>query len=261
MKKLSLTVLAFSVFAAGSAFAADLPLPVKALPLPVDLWTGWYVGGNLGVSFGTLNETTTRGPTDILFTQQSTPFNGVVGGVQGGYNWHMNPSWLFGLETDFQGTSERASISESQVLTTTVFNALATTNAAVLPVTAALTDTESLLWFGTARARVGWTPNPGALLYATGGLAYGGINSSDVLTLGKLTPVNASFNTVRVGWTAGGGVEVFVAPNWTAKVEYLYIDFGSFTNTFAGLATFNPIMVSTHITDQIVRVGVNYHFY
>jgi hypothetical protein len=57
------------------------------------------------------------------------------------------------------------------------------------------------------------------------------------------------------------GGEVFVARNWTVRVEYLYTDFSSFTNTFAGAGAFNPIMVSTHLTDQIARVGFNYHFF
>jgi outer membrane immunogenic protein len=253
MKKLSLTVLAFSVLAAGSAFAADLPLPVKAPPLPVDLWTGWYAGGNFGGSFGTLNETATRGVADILIPPvQSTRFNGILGGVQAGYNWHMDSSWLFGLETDFQGTSEQASLRWAQAAT---FNTLAIGLPAV-----SLNNTERLPWFGTARARIGWTPNAGALLYATGGVAYGGINGSDSLTVGALAPINASFNTVRVGWTVGGGVEVFVAPKWTVKAEYLYMDFGTFTNRFVGAGTFNPVNISTHLTDQVGRAGFNYHF-
>jgi hypothetical protein len=48
--------------------------------------------------------------------------------------------------------------------------------------------------------------------------------------------------------------------NWTVKVEYLYIDLGSYTNTLTGLTPFTPIALSTHVTDNIVRAGVNYHF-
>jgi opacity protein-like surface antigen len=54
---------------------------------------------------------------------------------------------------------------------------------------------------------------------------------------------------------------VFVARNWTVKVEYLYTDFGRFTNMFAGAGAFNLIMVSTHLTHQIARVAFNYHFF
>jgi len=243
MKKLSFIVAGFCALAASApAFAAPPP--------PIDMWSGWYAGGNIGASFGTLNETVTFGPANALFGSSSTQFNGVIGGAQAGYNWHVNPSWLVGLETDFQGSSEKASVSLSRTI---IINDPA--------ITFGLTDTEKLPWFGTVRGRIGWTPNAGALLYATGGFAYGGINSSDSLAVTGLAPTSASFTTVRVGWTVGTGVEVFLVPNWTAKVEYLFMDFGSFSNTFAGLGFVNPITVSAHLTDSIVRVGFNYHFF
>ena len=66
---------------------------------------------------------------------------------------------------------------------------------------------------------------------------------------------------MRAGWTAGGGGEAIVAPNWTVNVEYLYVDFGTFSNTFNSLGVFGPpIMLSTHVTDNIVLAGFNYHF-
>lgn len=66
---------------------------------------------------------------------------------------------------------------------------------------------------------------------------------------------------MRAGWTAGGGGEVFVAPNWTVFVEYLYVDFGTFSNTFNSLGFFGPTMtLNTHVTDNIVLAGFNYHF-
>jgi outer membrane immunogenic protein len=64
----------------------------------------------------------------------------------------------------------------------------------------------------------------------------------------------------RAGWTAGGGVEAIVATNWSVKVEYLYMDFGTFNTTFTGAGVFTPIVLSTRLTDNIVRVGFNYHF-
>ncbi|MDE1973843.1 MAG: porin family protein, partial [Hyphomicrobiales bacterium] len=107
------------------------------------------------------------------------------------------------------------------------------------------------------RGRIGWTPNQGALLYLTGGLAYGGVTSNPTFNT-----FSANFSTARVGWVVGTGVEVFIVKNWTAKAEYLYMDLGSITNTFnVGLAPPVPFVVNSHITDQIVRVGFNYHFW
>jgi outer membrane immunogenic protein len=165
----------------------------------------------------------------------------------------VNPSWLLGFETDFQGSSEQSSASSTVLVAVPVIRGgLAPPNT--------LSDTEKLPWFGTVRGRIGWTPNAGTLVYATGGLAYGGIASNETFTSGGLpAPVNANFNTTRVGWTVGGGAEFFVAKNWTVKAEALYIDLGTVTNTFAAGAF--PVGVSAHLTDIIARVGFNYHFF
>ena len=117
----------------------------------------------------------------------------------------------------------------------------------------------------TAR-RIGVLASPTWLFYATGGLAYGEIKSNETLTVaGGPFPGGVfanSFNTTRAGWTAGGGVEGVITGNWTAKLEYLYMDYGKINNTFAGVAPlFSPINLSTHVTDNVVRAGINYHFH
>jgi outer membrane immunogenic protein len=240
-RKLSLAAFAICAFAAAPAFAADLALPVKAPPLPsYDPWNGWYIGANLGGSFGQARD----GAASPLaaFTNSNSNVNGIVGGGQVGYNWHVSPLWLIGLEADFQGSSQQGT----------------GTGTAALPVIASLNDNEKLPWFGTVRGRVGITPNPGWLIYATGGLAYGDVNSNETLSVGALMTASSSSNTVRAGWTAGGGVEAVVAPNWTVKAEYLYVDLGSFTNTFTGAGT--SVALGTHLTDNIVRAGFDFHF-
>ena len=101
-------------------------------------------------------------------------------------------------------------------------------------------------------------PRPGWLLYATGGYAYARLDTTASATAGALTAsVNTSEN--RNGWTVGGGSEMMLAPNWTAKVEYLYLDFGSKTTSYIlpGIATLND-NVRTHL--HVVRTGVNYKF-
>ena len=64
---------------------------------------------------------------------------------------------------------------------------------------------------------------------------------------------------------AGRGIEGVVSGNWTAKLEYLYMDFGNVSGSFitpvvapsGGLLTAS---YNSHITDNILRVGLNYRF-
>jgi outer membrane immunogenic protein len=253
MRKVFVACVALSALAAP-AFAADLatkapPAPPPYTPPPPPMWTGWYIGGNIGGSFGTASDSATFAGVPVGVG--SPRLDGVVGGGQIGYNWQAN-AWVFGLEADIQGTSEDGSNSASETVTPIGILALA-------PVTGTLGYSEKLPWFGTVRGRVGVLANPNWLLYATGGLAYGEVDTNTTLTAGALA-VSNNFDTTRVGWTAGGGVEAFLTRNWSAKIEYLYVDLGSFSNTFTGLGVFTPVALSTHVTDNIVRAGLNYHF-
>jgi outer membrane immunogenic protein len=146
---------------------------------------------------------------------------------------------------------------------------------AALPVTNNLS--EKLDWFGTVRGRIGPTITPTILAYVTGGLAYGEVHATNTVTgtnlvgaQGVNTPPTAvavlassSNNFTKVGWTAGAGLEGVISGNWTAKVEYLYIDLGDVSGSFVtpSIATSGAFVTSrysSHITDNILRVGVNY---
>jgi outer membrane immunogenic protein len=253
MKRLLSAVSALAAFATiGTAGAADLAL--KAPPLaPVDAWAGWYAGVNVGGSWGRARDTTTDGAPAVQFASTSSNLDGVIGGGQIGYNWRSN-NWLFGLEADIQGSSQRGTANSAGTAGFFV------PGIGVITINGTLSDQEKLPWFGTVRGRVGVLASPTWLLYATGGLAYGEIQSSEALTVGAATVVN-NFNTTRAGWTVGGGVEGVLSGNWTAKLEYLYMDFGTINNRYTGLLFFNPMFLSTHVTDNIVRVGLNYHFH
>jgi outer membrane immunogenic protein len=101
--------------------------------------------------------------------------------------------------------------------------------------------------------------------YVTGGLAIGQIDTdltvNGVNGLGPV-PVFFSFDKTKLGWTVGGGIEARISGNWTAKIEYLYVDLGSVSGTAVDLTNIIPIRVgySSDITDNIVRVGLNYKF-
>ena len=123
------------------------------------------------------------------------------------------------------------------------------------------------------RGRIGYTVTPTVLLYGTGGLAYGDIKTDGTIS----DPATFSTSTVKAGWTIGAGVEGRISGNWTAKLEYLYMDLGSVSG--GAVATGIPIVCTnpnaarlpctvntafsssgSGLTDNIVRVGVNYKF-
>ena len=99
----------------------------------------------------------------------------------------------------------------------------------------------------------------------TGGLAYGEIrstlNTTTVTTTGVVTATSAGVNNTRTGWTVGAGSEWMFAKQWSAKLEYLYMDYGHITDGFIGTGGFAALGINSHVTDNVVRAGVNYHFH
>jgi outer membrane immunogenic protein len=269
MKRMLMGIAAAASLAATGAFAADLPARTYTkAPVyvePIFNWTGFYVGGNVGYSWGNSDNSTTI--TRFLTGQPllatlngtntaSNNANGVIGGGQFGYNWQMQ-NWLFGLEADIQGSGERGS-SAITCLRCSDDNANIVTNL-----------TQRLDWFGTARGRIGALVTPTVLLYGTGGLAYGEVNvgGSASGNFNGLTVAIPGNSSTRAGWTLGAGVEGVIGGNWTAKLEYLYMDLGTvsggpipLTGILVATRTTAGLSYSSHFTDNIVRVGVNYHF-
>jgi outer membrane immunogenic protein len=271
VKKLGLATIAWIAAASfGAAVAADLPpaykAPVKAVA-PASGWTGLYIGGNVGYGWDSGSSGVSALATDAALapalaaflaagsypTSLSPSAKGVIGGGQIGYNWQLPSQWLVGLEADLQASGIKGSASQ-------------TLSPAFLDMTSTGV-TKSIDWFGTARGRVGFLVTPQWLLYGTGGLAYGETKSSFTTT--DLTSgcqpsatlcANGASSGVRAGWTAGAGTEAMLAPNWSIKVEYLYVDLGGrsvSTPSFTLPITFSS---STAFREQIVRVGLNYHF-
>ena len=268
----------------GSALAADKRVTAgttAAGVLSPYNWTGFYLGGNVGYGFG-------QSRTDVFFsdagtgtpplaTGSSSKFNGVLGGAQTGYNWQAG-YWLLGLEVDIQHTNQRATRSYACPGT------LCNSGIAGFDAPASLVHTQELDWFGTLRARVGVTATPDALLYATGGLALAGISHVGTISGASLTPVldengapalDANTNpittrgsntaglfdqTTKLGWAAGVGVETHLIGNLSGKIEYLHMNFAADSVSAGNPNNATPLAVGLHsrITDDIVRVGLNY---
>ena len=256
MKRILTIVLGWAAMSTAPAFAADLRVKAAPAPMaPVMNWTGAYIGGNVGYSWGRSdNDIHVTGLPPVLFgistaslargDRDETNVDGFVGGVQAGYNWQA-ANWVLGMESDFQASGQRGD---------TRYCGLGGTTCAV----AAVDASHRLPWFGTSRSRVGYLVTPAMLLYATGGLAYGQVKSDYTLNIQGLPPAAAHFKDVKAGWTAGAGVEFAWAGNWSSKLEYLYMDLGTSEVTISAAGV--SLGVDRRFSDHIVRFGLNYRF-
>jgi outer membrane immunogenic protein len=302
MKRLFLSALAFAAVAMGSALAADLPrkAPPAPPPPPPYNWTGFYAGLNGGYSWGQargdvnapfLGDLPFTDPTLLSLNSRVSsgnlkPHGGIFGG-QMGYNWQVGPSWVWGIETDIQWSGQKSTRNGAATASGSGFveDCDPACSAAFLSDTASAASSieAKLTWFGTTRLRGGLLVTPTTLLYATGGVAYGGtkisgnvggtttrtctngVEGDECSDLGipasQTRSVAGSFSRSRtnVGWTVGAGVEgaAWWAHNWTWKIEYLYMDLGN-----DNLNSVNGLFVGNNIrfTDNIVRAGLNYRF-
>jgi outer membrane immunogenic protein len=218
---------ALFIAAAAQAWAADLPEPAPPPPrapasyMPVVAtvynWGGLYYGVNGGYGFGTSNWTQGAVSTGNFNT------SGFTAGATVGANLQAD-AFVFGIDGDFDAMGIKGS--------TNVCGGAAC-------------QTEDT-WLATIRARVGYAVDR-VLIYGTAGGAFGNVMANSA--------ASTSFQSeTKAGWTAGAGVEAALADNWTARIEYLFVDLqnGSF-NTAGG-----PISVK--FDASLIRVGVDYKF-
>lgn len=246
-------------------------------------WTGFYAGINGGGGFGVgSTEQTAEFSSKLLGTNgllsnsgRYSPVGGNLGG-QLGYNRQMS-CFLIGVEADWEWASQRESTNNS-------------TSPATLPFFGAgangfgysLTEQHEVTEFGTARLRSGVIFN-NSLLYLTGGLAWGTVKDSldfrgsannlifpAALQPGPFLPSEASFTHTCIGWTAGAGVETKLSTHWSLKLEYIFVDLGTVSQTMPIRINpaFGPVFNSGTasatskwvVTDNIFRIGLNYKF-
>src|SRR6202165_1520016 len=173
MKRIFIGIAAIASLLTTSAIAADLaPRMYTKAPPPVAVvydWTGFYIGGNIGYSWGRSSDTSTltNGAGTVLFTSiDRTDLNGVVGGGQIGYNWQMQ-NWLWGLEADIQGTDEKGSrlftCPTGNCAPFTIVPAIRVAVVLLPGVAVPLALNQKIDWFGTVRGRVGLLATPKVL--------------------------------------------------------------------------------------------------
>jgi len=214
MKKYVLATL--SVAALGLTTQSVSAADVDMAPAAYD-WSGPYVGVQAGYGFGDSRHTDGEGDTTGDFN-----IDGFLGGVTAGWN-HQADDLVFGIEGD---------ISAADIEGATINNCDGCQS--------------EIDWLGTARLRAGFAIDS-VLLFASGGLAVGGVSA-------ELDGSEFSGDDTRIGWTAGGGAEWAATESLSFKVEYLFVDLGSFE--YSSAESIDADFDENHI----VRAGLNWHF-
>jgi len=256
-----LVLAVFSVIAVGQALAADLPVrtapaaPYIPVGPPTYNWGGLYVGINGGYGFGQSQWSDPLNPSGSTSSGDFNVNGGLVGLTIGGNL--QTDAFVFGIEGDFdwQGLSGSSSGNFCTSLITSP-NIGATA--------AGLSCKTESNWLGTIRGRAGYAWDR-VLVYATAGGAGGNVRTA----LSGL-PLQ---NHAEFGWTAGGGIEVALADNWTAQLEYLFVDLSNPSCNQASSCGFDvparallpptaAIGANNGVSfdENIVRVGVNFIF-
>jgi outer membrane immunogenic protein len=300
MRKSLVAAAGASLLLAGSAWAADLPTrkgpPVAPVYIPPAFtWTGFYIGGNVGGAWTSRNKNNDVFPLGAVDLNGNAIFttgnnggsnSGFVGGIQGGYNYQfgVGQGFVLGFETDIDYSSINHNNNNNLFLTSFTlpqFPGTVFTPSGL----AAATRNNNNKYIGTVRLRAGYAWDR-FLAYITGGLAYGGVNTTGngfaagvtaTTAAGFVSPVTGAAGPTsafiggvttrnsgtKTGWTIGAGAEYAITNNWTVKAEYLYANFGR-NKTAPGF--FLPgvafaVNNTSSINVNIFRVGVNYKFW
>ncbi|WP_298373676.1 carbohydrate porin [uncultured Bradyrhizobium sp.] len=206
--------------------AADMAVKSPAMNAAVYNWTGFYVGGHVGYGDGSLGPDTNPLPLQGVFFPHTV--TGGIGGFQVGYNHQFANRFVLGVEADatFVGPID-------------------------LPRRRLGPFNSSIDYVGTVRGRAGysfgtWMP------YITGGFAWG---HSQVRVNDAAGNVISEPGQYQTGWTVGAGAEFALSGNWTAKLEYDYVDLSRRT---LGLNDFGMPGVSIEPRLQMLKFGLNY---
>ena len=193
------------------------------------IWSGAYAGISAGYGWGHSEQLYDRAGNHGLASTNPT---GVVGAVTLGYNYQLSNSGIvLGMEGDIglmDLNADDKAIFDGHVMKTTFGP-----------------------WWATVRGRAGYAFDR-TLVYGSGGAAFMGV---DEISIGNTPGETAINRDTRSGWVVGGGIEHAFAPNMSAKVEYLHMDFGR----YEGLSANNEQFHFDNTAD-LVRAGVNYKF-
>ncbi len=233
-----------------AAFAADVLVPIppaeQAAPGEAPVWSGLYAGFNLGYGFAGEDEVDAQAfPDEQPIILGTLSPEGLLGGVQAGYNWQTGHV-VFGVEADLQMSDIHAE-GTAEAFDQTLG-----------------TSSTALDWYGTVRGRIGYAAGRN-LFYATGGLAYGGLDGT-IETVGA-DGYSATLETpdeIALGYAVGGGVEHALTERVSLRGDYQFVHFGDTASgpvlDPAGLDTGVTASSDVDLNAHVFRIGLNVHF-
>jgi opacity protein-like surface antigen len=237
---------------------------------PPPSWRDLYVGVNLGGAWANARTSVATAPTSAappsapvaaasVIPPGEVALGGFVGGFQIGGNQKLNEHFVAGLEADLRGAFGNSGSRSQFATSTSIGNTFLSFGQ----------STVRLNYLGTIRPRLGYLLTPDIQLYATGGLAFAGLTSSAELVTDRVGGITTTigdplYQDTRLGWTAGGGVEWALDPNWSAKAEYLHYDLGQIRVRTeiahpAGFYRFTALG-ETLFDGSLIQFGLNRHF-
>ena len=261
-KTLAAATIAALVGVAGAANAADLYNggSLKDVPVyvPPPLWTGFYIGGHMGIAWSQLDL------NDHVFTMDGRQFsfgkgnlnsaNG-FGGGQFGYNFQggnfLGANFVYGIEVDLGAVALNQHNNR--------FVEMRMPNVWGM----ALDGHDDGGFAGDVTGRLGYTWGP-ALIYAKGGFAFLDVGNRLRETIFFADGTSSTFDghnnndNFVTGWTVGGGLEWKVGPSWSIKTEYLHFDFSNNNDNCCNDWVNNNFRNNAHLTADTVKLGFNY---
>lgn len=201
-------------------------------------WTGFYVGAHIGGGWSRNEHFDPTGGNFLpLGVGLSVEANDFIAGGQIGFNYQFG-NWVVGIEGDYSRTRMADSI--------------------VNPIFAGggqMTHRIEIDWVATVTGRIGYARDRW-LTYAKGGVAWAD-NTYTATFINIVPPLPFSAQATPTGWTVGVGIEVAMSGNWSARIEYDYLDLGKQTVTMPSIPAF-PVQVDQRI--QIIKFGASYRF-
>lgn len=282
---------------AGAAAAADLPMSKAPLPLPpVFTWTGPSLGLLGGYTWGsnkpeygkeTFSSFDTRFPnapsvngyslSNTTVHRYSNNGGPILGGALG-YDYQVSRSALIGVQADMSWMGQKQTDTYTSV--NNIYYATVPDPSQIGTETTEGRTSVRRDWLGTARLRAGFIADR-ALIYATGGLAFGGVKASSMTTYSEdyVDPyvgqhpnfagtVSGSGSKTMLGFAVGGGIQYALTPHWLVGAEYIYYNLGTLKYSVSGTisngngALDNTVQLTNKvkIDGNIVRGGVSYKF-
>ena len=224
----------------GDATAAARPPMVVKAPISKVAaraaydWTGFYISGHLGATWGSTSWTFDgAGTTDPYFA-------GFLGGGGIGFDYQVG-KWVFGVEGDAAWTNAHGARPCSNGF---FYNCEI-----------------SVRWLSTATVRIGYAHWDRLLVYAKGGAAIArdrarfACNTNSQPTIVPLVgcPSQTDAKT-KAGWTVGWGSELGLTQNVSVSGEISYFNLGSDRYNMGGIAA------DIQRDGFISTVGLHYRF-